>query len=28
MSRCIIDEKLTNVCMSQFMDEYYVWCKV
>jgi len=28
MSRWMIHAKLTNLCMSQFMDKYYVWCKV
>jgi len=24
----MIHAKLNNACMSLFMDEYYVWCKV
>jgi len=28
MYRCKMHAKLTNVCMSQFIDEYYVWCKM
>jgi len=28
MSGCNMHSKLTNVCMSQLMDEYYILCKV
>jgi len=28
MSGCNMHAKLTNVCMSQLMDEYYILCKV